>query len=112
MNWEDEDEEGNEAGGRYEKAHGSDLTACVLRPRVGSVRKGKGVRVDEEREVQHDPQVLVGEDDVPRQPTAQRDPFVPEPGPRPGERRAWRVMRLAWLPIVVVVAVVLWAALR
>ena len=112
MKRQDENEEGDEAGGRYEKAHGDDLRTGVLRHGVGSVRKGKGVPVDEEREVQHDPQVLEGEDDLPRQPTAQRDPFVPEPAPRPGERRAWRVMRLAWLPIVVVVAVVLWAALR
>jgi hypothetical protein len=79
---------------------------------VGSVRKGKGVRVKEEREVQHEPQVLVGDDDVPRQPSLERDPFVPEPAPRRGERRAWRVMRLAWLPILVAIAVVLWAALR
>jgi hypothetical protein len=68
--------------------------------------------VDSEREVQHDPQVLEGEDELPRQPTAQRDPFVPEPGPRAGERRAWRVMRFAWIPVLVAVAVVLWAALR
>ena len=66
----------------------------------------------EEREVQHTPQVLEGEDDVPRQPTSQRDPFVPEPGPRAGERRAWRTIRLAVLVLLVVVAIVLYAALR
>jgi len=66
----------------------------------------------EEREIQHEPQVLEGDDDLPRQPTSQRDPYVPEPGPRPGERRAWTVMRFAWLPVLVVVAVVIWAALR
>src|SRR5204863_331712 len=38
----------------------------------------------EEHEVQHDPQVLEGEDELPRQPTSHRDPFVPEPGARPG----------------------------
>ena len=65
-----------------------------------------------EREVQHTPQVLEGEDDLPRQPTSQRDPFVPEPGPRPGEQRAWQLMRLALIPVVVVVAIVLYAALR
>ena len=64
-----------------------------------------------EREVQHDPQVLEGDDELPRQPTAQRDPFVPEPGPGPGERRAFRVMRWAWLVVAIVVAVVLYAAL-
>jgi hypothetical protein len=68
--------------------------------------------VDEEREVQHTPQVLEGEDDLPRQPTTQRDPFVPEPGPRPGERRAFRVMLWSLVPIAIVVAVVVWAAVR
>ena len=66
----------------------------------------------DEHEVQHTPQVLEGEDDVPRQPTSQRDPFVPEPGPRAGERRAFNVMRLAWIPLLAVVAIVVWAALR
>ena len=69
----------------------------------------------DEREVQHTPQVLEGEDELPRQPTSQRDPFVPEPAPRPGERREWRewrVMRLAWIPILIAVAIVLYAALR
>jgi hypothetical protein len=65
-----------------------------------------------EREVQHDPQVLEGEDEFPRQPAAPVDPFTPEPGPRPGERRAWSVMRLAWIVLAIVVAVVLYAALR
>ncbi len=66
----------------------------------------------DEREVQHTPQVLEGEDDLPRQPTSQRDPFVPEPGPRPGEQRAWRSLRLALVVLLVVVALVLYAALR
>ena len=65
-----------------------------------------------EREVQHDPQVLEGDDELPRQPTAQRDPFVPEPGPGPGERRAFRVLRLSWIVVAIVVLIVLYAALR
>ena len=65
-----------------------------------------------ESEVQHEPQVLEGEDDLPRQPTSQRDPFIPEPGPRLGEQRAFSVMRLAWIPVVIAVALVVWAALR
>jgi hypothetical protein len=65
-----------------------------------------------EREVQHDPQVLEGEDELPRQPAPPLDPFTPEPGPRPGERRAWSVMRLSWIAVAIVVAVVLYAALR
>ena len=67
---------------------------------------------DRERLVQPEPQVLEGEDDVPRQPTSTRDPFVPEPAPRPGERRAWRAMRLALIPLLIVVAVVVYAAVR
>jgi hypothetical protein len=67
---------------------------------------------DREREVQHDPQVLEGDDELPRQPTSQRDPFVPEPGPRPGERRAFRVLWLAVVLLAIVAAIVVWAALR
>ena len=60
-----------------------------------------------EREVQHDPQVLEGEDELPRQPSMQRDPYVPEPGPGPGEGRAFGVMRLAWIAVAIVVLIVL-----
>jgi hypothetical protein len=66
----------------------------------------------EEREVQHEPQVIEGEDDVPRQPSLERDPYIPEPGPRPGERRAFRVLMLAFIPIAVTVGIVVWAAIR
>jgi hypothetical protein len=66
-----------------------------------------------EREVQHDPQVLEGEDELPRQPSSPLDPFTPEPGPAPGEEKAWKVMRLAWVPIAIaVVAIVIWAIVR
>ena len=65
-----------------------------------------------EREVQHDPQVLEGEDELPRQPSPPLDPFTPEPGPGPGERRAFGVMRLAWIVVGVVIVIVLYAALR
>jgi hypothetical protein len=69
---------------------------------------------DDERErlVQQDPEVITGEDELPRQPVSDRDPFVPEPYARPGERREWRVMRLAVVPVLIAVAVVLWALLR
>jgi hypothetical protein len=67
---------------------------------------------EREIEVQHEPQVLQGDDDLPRQPSSHRDPFVPEPYARPGERRAWRTMRLALVPIAIVVAIVVIAALR
>ncbi|MCP9484595.1 MAG: hypothetical protein MSC30_01935 [Gaiellaceae bacterium MAG52_C11] len=65
-----------------------------------------------EREVQHDPQVLEGEDESPRQPAPPLDPYTPEPGPGPGERRAFRVMRLAFIAIAIAVAVVVYAAIR
>ena len=66
----------------------------------------------DEREVQHEPQVLEGDDDVPRQPAPPLDPYTPEPGPRAGEERAFSVMRLAWIPVLIVIAIVVWAALR
>ena len=66
----------------------------------------------DERLVQPQPEVLEGEDDVPRQPVMPRDPYVPEPGPRPGERRAFRVLVWAWIPVLVAVALVIWAAVR
>ena len=67
---------------------------------------------EREREIQHEPQILEGEDDRPRQPAAPLDPYTPEPGPRPGERRAFRLLRFAFVPVLAGVAVVIWAALR
>ena len=63
-----------------------------------------------EREVQHEPQVLEGEDELPRQPAPPLDPYTPEPGPGPGERRAFRVMRFAWIAVAILVAIVVYAA--
>jgi hypothetical protein len=65
-----------------------------------------------EREVQHEPQVLEGEDELPRQPAPPLDPFTPEPGPRPGERRAFGVMRLAWIVVGIAILIIVYAALR
>ena len=48
----------------------------------------------------------------PRQPSPPLDPFTPEPGPGPGERRAFKVMRLAWIVVGIVIVIVLYAALR
>lgn len=67
---------------------------------------------EEERQIQPEPQVLEGDDELPRQPTSPRDPFVPEPYARPGEQRAWRTMRLALIPIAIAIAIVLVALLR
>jgi len=65
-----------------------------------------------EREVQHEPQVIEGDDELPRQPASPLDPYTPEPGPGPGEARAFRVLRLAWLALAVGAAIVLYALLR
>jgi len=72
----------------------------------------RAVTDEPEREVQHDPQVLEGEDELPRQPAPPLDPYTPEPGPAAGEQRAFAALRWAWLILVVVVGVVIWAALR
>jgi hypothetical protein len=39
------------------------------------------------------------------------DPYTPEPGPGPGEQRAFNVLRLAWIVIAIVVAVIVIYAL-
>jgi hypothetical protein len=67
---------------------------------------------DEPREVQDDPVVLEGEDELPRQPAPPLDPYTPEPGARPGERKAFNALRWAWLIVLIVVAVIVWAAVR
>ena len=71
----------------------------------------EGVAGDREA-APREPDVLVGEDELPRQPAPPRDPFTPEPGPRPGERRAFRVMWVAIAVLAVVVAIVVLAAVR
>jgi hypothetical protein len=67
---------------------------------------------DEPREVQSDPEVLEGDDSMLRQPASPVDPYTPETHPRPGEGRAWQTMRLAWIPILIVIALIVWAAVR
>jgi hypothetical protein len=68
---------------------------------------------EEERLVQAEPEVLEGDDELPRQPVSDRDPFVPEPYPRPGERREWRAMRVAALVVAaLILVIVLYAILR
>ena len=60
-----------------------------------------------EREVQHEPQVLEGDDELPRQPAPPLDPYTPEPGPGPGEQKPFAVMRRAFITLLIVVAIVL-----
>jgi hypothetical protein len=67
---------------------------------------------EEPREVQHEPQVLEGEDRAPHQPASPVDPYTPETHARPGERNAWNAMRFAWIPILIVVGVVIWAFIK
>ena len=63
-----------------------------------------------EREDQPDPQELEGH--LPKQEPASIDPYTPEPGPGRGEARAFSVLRLAWIAVAIVVAIVLIALFR
>ena len=45
-------------------------------------------------------------------PTPPLDPYTPEPGPRPGERLAFRTMWWGVIVLAVLIAVLIWAALR
>ena len=54
--------------------------------------------------------MIAGDDLVPRQPAPPLDPFTPEPGPGPGEGRAFAWLRWAWLPVLVGLGLVLYAA--
>jgi hypothetical protein len=65
-----------------------------------------------ERELRHEPQVLESEDELPRRPAPAADRYTPEPGPGPGELRAFRGLRLSWLPFAVLLAILVYAALR
>ena len=69
---------------------------------------------EQEREqyAQPEGQVVEGEDDIPRQPSPPLDPYTPEPGPREGERKAFKAMWLAVAVVLVVVAIVVLAAVR
>ena len=66
----------------------------------------------EERKVQDDPVVLEGEDEPPREPAPPIEPYTPNPGPVRGARKAFTVLRVAWAVVVIMFAVVIWAALR
>jgi len=69
---------------------------------------------DNERDHLVDPEtgVVEGEDQIPRQPAPPLDPYTPEPGPGPGEQRAFNVMRLAWIPILIAVVIIVIALFR
>jgi hypothetical protein len=67
---------------------------------------------EHERIVETDPEILEGEDEIPREPAPPLDPYTPEPGPRPGEQRAFNVLRWAWIPILIAVVLILIAIFR
>ena len=67
---------------------------------------------EEPREVQTDPVVLEGDDREHVEPVPPRDPYTPEPGARPGERRAFRILALTFVALAIVAAILIWAALR
>jgi hypothetical protein len=118
---QDEHEDRQEPERGDEETHERHPRTQLFAPGVASVRKGSkraleydaGVSEhDRERLVQPEPEVLEGEDDLPRQPAPPVDPYTPEPGPGPGERRAFGVMRWAWLAVLVLAAIILIVALR
>jgi hypothetical protein len=53
-----------------------------------------------------------GEDEFPVEPAPPLDPYTPDTGPGPGEERAYRVLRWAWLPLGVAAILILIALLR
>ena len=72
---------------------------------------------DRERLVQPEPEVLEGEDDVPRQPAqpqhdTEMDPVGTPARETSGGRAAFSAMRFAWVAIGIVAAIVIYAALR
>ena len=67
---------------------------------------------ERERLVQDDPEVLEGDDELPRQPSFPRDAFTPEPGPSPGERKAFRLLPLVWIVVLVLAAIILYGVFR
>jgi hypothetical protein len=56
--------------------------------------------------------VVEGEDEYPVEPAPPLDPYTPDTGPGPGEEQAYRVLRLAWIPIAIAVLLILIALLR
>ncbi|HEY7706348.1 MAG TPA: hypothetical protein VH968_04195 [Gaiellaceae bacterium] len=56
--------------------------------------------------------IVEGEDEFPVEPAPPLDPYTPDTGPGPGEERAYRVLRLAWLPLGVAAILILIALLR
>jgi hypothetical protein len=67
---------------------------------------------DNEPEGPRQTESFAGEEELLGGPPPSRDPYTPEPGPRPGEQRAFRIMRWAWVPLLVVAVLILIAIFR
>jgi hypothetical protein len=76
------------------------------------LRVSLGSMSDNEPERPQQSESFEGEEELLGGPPPSRDPYTPEPGPRPGEQRAFAVMRWAWVPLLVVGVLILIAILR
>jgi hypothetical protein len=56
--------------------------------------------------------VVEGVDEFPVEPAPPLDPYTPDTGPGPGEERAYRVLRWAWVPIGIAVLLIVIALFR
>jgi hypothetical protein len=67
---------------------------------------------EDERRQPESEESFEGEDRLLGGPAPPRDPYTPEPGPGPGEQRAFNIMRWAWIPLLVAALLILIALLR
>jgi hypothetical protein len=63
--------------------------------------------VSENEREQPERESFEGEEELLGGPPPSRDPYTPEPGPGPGEQRAFKVLRWAWVPLLIVVLIIL-----
>jgi hypothetical protein len=68
--------------------------------------------MSEDERQQPDREQFEGEDRLLGGPAPPRDPYTPEPGPGPGEQRAFNLMRWAWVPLLIIAFVILIALVR
>jgi hypothetical protein len=66
---------------------------------------------EKEPEGQPQNESFEGEEELLGGPPPSRDPYTPEPGPGPGEQRAFRLMRWAALLLVLAFAIVILIAI-
>jgi hypothetical protein len=68
--------------------------------------------VQPEVDERHDSILVDGDDADHVFPPTELDPYTPEPGPRPGERKAFQVLWVAIAIVVVLIAVAIYVAVR